>query len=172
MKEKRAFIILYEGEELAPDKIVEVAKIITTSTMAEDNSASIYTLSENDIVKIISANALHLQFNKSVTDNEEKCKTGNDAILCLNKIFNYKSYFTPGAFCIDLSVRLMRILDRENSGLTTDTDIMIKKAVSVLSHGCPYSTALAEEVGYTKEINKVIGDVGNRTLNINGAFKK
>lgn len=171
MKEKRAFVILYDGEELTTDKIAEVAKIITTSTMAED-SASIYTLSENDIVKIISANTLHLQFNKSVTDNEEKCKTGNEAILYLNKVFNYKSYFTPGAFCIDLSVRLMRILDRENTGLTTDTDIMIKKAVSILSHGCPYSTALAEEVGYTKEINKVIEDVGNRTLDINGTFKK
>lgn len=163
--EKRAVIIVFDGDEPSEYAITHIQKEIVSDCLANPEHISIYTLNEKDIVNAMSKSLIS-------ADYITKCENGNKAIELLNDEFEFKTEPTTGSFCVAVSLRVMHILDRENTQLATERDKKIKEAIIMLGRGCIYDTKYALSLGYTSEFNKVIRDVYKRIFNEDGTFKK
>ena len=163
--ENRALVVLFDGNEV-PNKIVErISKEISTWCRADIEKISIYTLSENDIVKTIIGN--HYASEK---DAAEKCKTYDNAIKTLASIIDLNTSIP--AFAVNLSTTLIRILNRERTIGLTERDTVLLTALNVLRVGGPRSEEVCEKYCYTKEVDKVLRQICNRIFDENGKIKK
>lgn len=163
--ENRALVVLFDGDEV-PNNIVErISKEISTWCRADIEKISIYTLSENDIVKTIIGN--HYASEK---DAAEKCKTCDNAIKTLASMIDLNTSIP--AFVVNLSTTLMRILNRERTIGLTERDTVLLTALNVLRVGGPRSEEVCEKYCYTKEVDKVLRQICNRIFDENGKIKK
>lgn len=165
MIEKRAIIVVFDGEEPSEYAIKNIQKEVVSNCFSNPEYISIYTLNEKDIVNAVSKSSIS-------ADYITKCKNGNEAIKLLNDEFVFKTEPTTGSFCIAVSLRVMHILDRENTHQVTERDKKIKEAIITLGKGCIYDTNYALSLGYTSDFNKVVRDVYKRIFNEDGTFKK
>ena len=162
--ENRAVVVLFNGEKV-PDNIIErISKEISTWCRANIEKMAIYTLSENDLVKTI--------IGKTYTqeDAAEKCKTCDNAIKVLANDVGINTTVT--AFVVNLSTKLMRILDRKRTLGLTERDKALIKALNILKVGGPRSERVCDRYSYTKEIDKALREICNRIFDENGEIKE
>lgn len=163
--ENRALVVLFNGDEV-PNNIVErISKEISTWCRTDIEKISIYGLSENDIVKTIIGN-----YYAPEKDAAEKCKACDNAIKVLADAVDINTTVT--AFVVNLSTKLMRVLDRDRTLGLTERDKTLIKALNVLRAGGPRSERVCNEYSYTKEIDRALREICNRIFDKNGEIKK
>ena len=123
------------------------------------------SLSADDITKVIIKN-----YYVPEKDAAEKCKTCDNAIKVLAAAVDIDTTVT--AFVVNLSTKLMRILDREKSLGLTEQDKALLKALNILRVGGHRSVRVCEKYSYTKEIDKALREICNRIFDENGEIKK
>lgn len=160
--ENRAVVVLFNGEKV-PDNIIErISKEISTWCGADIEKITVYAMSEEDIVKTV--------IGKCYTQDDRKCKTCDNAIKVLAAAVDIDTTVT--AFVVNLSTKLMRILDRKKSLGLTERDQALLKALNILRVGGPRSERVCKEYSYTKEIDKALREICNRIFDENGEIKK
>lgn len=163
--ENRALVVLFNGDEVPNNVIERISKEISTWCSTNIEKMSIFSLSADDITKVIIKN-----YYVPEKDAAEKCKTCDDAIKVLAVAVDIDTTVT--AFVVNLSTKLMRILDREKSLGLTERDKALLKALNILRVGGPRSERVCKEYSYTKEIDKALREICNRIFDENGEIKK
>lgn len=162
--ENRALVVLFNGDEVPNNIIERISKEISTWCSANIEKMTIYTLNESDLVKTIIGKTYIKE------DVAEKCKTCDNAIKVLANDVGINTTVT--AFVVNLSTKLMRILDRKRTIGLTERDKALIKALNILKVGGPRSERVCDKYSYTKEIDKALREICNRIFDENGEIKK
>lgn len=162
--ENRALVVLFNGDEIPNNIIERISKEISTWCSTDIEKMTIYTLNESDLVKTIIGKT-YIKENAA-----EKCKACDNAIKVLAAETNINTTVT--AFVVNLSTKLMRILDRERTQGLTERDKTFIKALNVLRVGGPCSKRVCDKYYYTREIDNALREVCNRIFDENGEIKK
>lgn len=162
--ENRALVVLFNGDEVPKNIIERISKEISTWCSIDIEKMAIYTLSESDLVKTI------IEKTYIKEDAAEKCKTCDNAIKVLAAEIDINTTVT--AFVVNLSTKLMRILDRERTLGLTERDKTLIKALNVLRVGGPCSKRVCNKYSYTREIDNALREICNRIFDENGEIKK
>lgn len=163
--ENRALVVLFNGNEVPNNIIERISKEISTWCETDIEKISIFALSADDITKVIVKN-----YYAPEEDAAEKCKTCDNAIKVLANNIDINTTVT--AFVVNLSTKLMCILDRKRTLGLTERDKALIKALNVLRVGGPRSERVCDRYSYTKEIDKALREICNRIFDENGEIKK
>lgn len=162
--ENRAFVVLFNGNEIPDNVISRILREISTWCQADAEKTSIYTLNENDITKTIMSNIM------SKCDPVEKCKPCDDAIKVLSDMIDLNC--SVPLFAINISTLLMATLDRGKTIGYTKRDKKFLDAFRTLGQGGPRTTKYAEKQYYTKEKDVALREIYNRIFDGNGKIKE
>lgn len=163
--ENRALIVLFNGDEIPDNIISRISKEISTWCQADIEKITPYTLNEAELVKLIAKNTIKFE-----NDAENKCKRCDDAIKILSESIDINTSIP--LFAINLSTKLMAVLDRKKTIGLTESDIKFFDAFKTLGNGGPRTTAISERYHYTKAMDIALREIYNRIFDENGKIKK
>lgn len=162
--ENRAMVVLFNGNSIPNNIVSRITREISTWCEADIEKISVYELDENDITKILISKVA------SKNDAVEKCKPCDDAIETISSIIDMNC--SVPLFAINLSTRLMSVLDRSKTIGCTKNDKHFLEAFKILGQGGPRNTKHAEAWAYTKEKDAALREIYKRIFDENGKIKE
>lgn len=162
-KEFRAVLVLYHGYEIPENIVGRISKEVATWCESDISKISIRTCNENDLSKLILKT---IKFD----DAKEKCKNGDNAVVILSRYIDLNT--SVPLFVVNLSTRLMRMLDRKNTIGLTESDKELLEALVVLGRGSIRSTSISSKYHYTVEKDKALREIYNRIFDKDGKIKE
>lgn len=181
----RAFVILFDGNEV-PENIVErIANEIATWCRADIEKMSISIFDENEISKSLIMSAISPKNNGSIEETmasylshltikeAEQRRYGDAAIRELYSAFKLSKDTVPETFCLDLSLKMLKLLDKNKTRSCDADDLRLINAIRNLGKDCPYTISVGKAYHYTPEIDKVVKTIYKRIFTeSDGIFKK
>lgn len=166
--EKRAVVILYEGNSIPDNVVGRITREIVTWCQSKDD-VQVYTMNEQDIVKLLAKTVIV----KDTEDATLKTTNGDIAIATIAKQFPDSIKEEGGmSFMVDLSIRMMEILDRRKNCALTLKDEKLIDAMRIVGPGCIYSTEKARKLGFTKDKYTAVATIYRRIFNNDGTFQE
>lgn len=166
--EKRAVVILYEGNDIPENVVERIMRELATWSQAKDD-IQVYKMNEQDIVKLLAKTVIV----KDTEDATLKTANGDIAIAVIAKQFP-DSIKEEGSmsFMVDLSIRMMEILDKRKNSTLTPNDARLIEAMRIIGPGCIYSTNKARKLGFTKDKYLAVTTIYRRIFNNDGTFQE
>ena len=164
MKENRALVVLFHGNEIPNNVMERISKEISTWAEANIENIEMYTLNSNELAKLIIPAVVHHN------DAKTKCKACDDAIVKLSKYVSFKEL--PVIFTINISTAVAQALQRINESREVEDDKQLLEAIKILGQGGPRTTKLCNDYCYTSEIDRIIRQIYNRIFDKYGKIKE
>lgn len=177
----RAFVVLFDGNEVPKNVVERIANEISTRCRADIERISISTFDEDDISKSLIMTAIPPKIGDDVTaylshlkiEEAKSRKYGDAAIRELNSAFHLRKDTAPATFCLDLSLKMLKLLDKDKIKACNDDDLRLINAIRNLGRDIPYTTSVAKAYYYTSEIDEVVKSVYRKIFTeSDGTFKK
>ena len=177
----RAFVVLFDGNEVPKNVVERIANEISTWCRADIERISISTFDEDDISKSLIMTAIPPKIGDDVTaylshlkiEEAKSRKYGDAAIRELNSAFHLRKDTAPATFCLDLSLKMLKLLDKDKIKACNDDDLRLINAIRNLGRDVPYTTSVAKAYYYTSEIDEVVKSVYRKHFTeSDGTFKK
>lgn len=172
----RAFVVLFDGNEVPKNVVERIANEISTWCGADIERISISTFDEDDISKSLIMTAIPPKIGDDVTAYLREAKSrryGDAAIRELYTVFHLRKDTVPATFCLDLSLKMLKLLDKDKINACNGDDIRLINAIRNLGKDCPYTTSVAKANYYTSEIDGVVKSIYRKIFTeSDGTFKK
>lgn len=177
----RAFVVLFDGNEVPKNVVERIANEIATWCRADVEKMSIFTFDESEISQSLIKTVIPPKIGEDVATylshltikEAERRKYGDAAIRELNSAFRLRKNTVPATFCLDLSLKMLKLLDKDKIKACNDDDIRLINAIRNLGKNCPYTTSVAKAYYYTSEIDEVVKSVYRKIFTeSDGTFKK
>lgn len=177
----RAFVVLFDGNEVPKNVVERIANEIATWCRADVERMSIFTFDESEISQSLIKTIIPPKIGEDVATylshltikEAESRKHGDAAIRELNSAFHLRKDTVPATFCLDLSLKMLKLLDKDKIKACNDDDIRLINAIRNLGKDIPYTTSVAKAYYYTSEIDEVVKSVYRKIFTeSDGTFKK
>lgn len=181
----RAFVVLFDGNEVPKNVVERIANEIATWCRADVEKISISTFNEDEISQSLIMAAMQPKNDSKIEENvttylshliikeAESRKYGDAAIRELYSAIHLRKDTDPATFCLDLSLKMLKLLDKDKIKACNDDDIRLINAIRTLGKDCPYTTSVAKAYYYTSEIDEVVKSIYRKIFTeSDGTFKK